>query len=144
MPLIRKYQEKDVETLIEVWFKASQLAHPFLEQEFLEQEKENIRKLYLPNAETWVAERESRVVGFVALLGNEVGALFVDPDCHGQKIGKALMDKAVAERGALVLDVFKENPIGRRFYERYGFRQDHEHRHEATGQPCLRLSYSPA
>jgi putative acetyltransferase len=36
-------------------------------------------KLYLPNADTWVAETNGAVVGFIALLGNFVGAIFVEP-----------------------------------------------------------------
>ena len=54
--MIRPYAKQDVEALIEVWRAASQIATPFLSAEFLAQEAGNIRKLYLPNAETWVIE----------------------------------------------------------------------------------------
>jgi putative acetyltransferase len=45
-------------------------------------------------ADTTVYEAEGRVVGFLALIGNEVGAIFLDPDRPGPGIGRALMDNA--------------------------------------------------
>lgn len=60
------------------------LAHSFLPDAFQKQEKKNIRELYLPNADTWVAEFDSHVVGYIALIGNEIGGLFVQPTHHGR------------------------------------------------------------
>ena len=137
--MIRKYQAVDLADLLSAWEAASNLAHPFLTQEFLAQEKENIPNLYLPNAETWIAEHDGRVVGFIALIDNEVGALFVHPDYHGQGFGRHLMDKARELRGELVVEVFAANSIGRNFYDRYGFQFVEEKLHEVTGQTLLRL-----
>ena len=137
--MIRAYAEKDLDELLEAWYSASQVAHPFLNEDFFEQERRNIAAVHLPNAETWVYEREGVVAGFIALIGNEVGAIFVDSKFHGQGIGRALMDKARSIRKALELDVFQDNLVGRRFYERYGFRQVGEHVHEETGFMQFRL-----
>ena len=142
--MIRPYAEQDVEALIEVWRAASQIATPFLSAEFLVQEADNIRNLYLPNAETWVIESGDTVAGFVALIGDEIGAIFVHPDHQGQSLGKTLMDHAVSLRNSLFLDVFKENAVGRRFYDRYGFQYEHEYTHEETGHQLLRLVFTPA
>lgn len=141
--MIRKYVEADIDAKIDVWFKASKLATPFLSDEFLEQEKYNIRNIYSKFAETWIAEYEGKLVGFIALIDNEVGAIFVDPDYHGKKIGKALMDKAIELRGDVFLDVFKKNHIGQKFYFSYGFKKDHEHIHKETGEELVRLVFSP-
>jgi len=70
----------------------------------------------MPNTDTWVAELEGEVKGFIALMGNEVGAIFLQSECHGQGLGKALMDKAQKLHGDLEVEVFKENTIGRKFY----------------------------
>jgi putative acetyltransferase len=142
--MIRPYAERDVEALIEVWRAASQIATPFLSAEFLVQEADNIRNLYLPNAETWVIESGDTVAGFIALIGDEVGAIFVHPDHQGQSLGRALMDYAVSLRNSLFLDVFKENAVGRRFYDRYGFQYENEHTHKETGRQLLRLVFTPA
>lgn len=137
--MIRSYEPKDLNELLEAWYSASQVAHPFLNEAFFEQERKNIATLYLPSVETWVFERDGVVIGFISLLGNEVGGLFVGAACHGQGVGRALMDHARSRREVLELEVFEANQVGRRFYERYGFRQVGENVHEETGHKQLRL-----
>ena len=141
--MIRKSGETDFEAIIGVWFAASQVATPFLSDEFLVEERDNIRKIWLPKAETWVYEGEDTVVGFISLIGNEVGAIFVHPDYQGRGIGRALMDHAASLRDYLYLDVFEENAVGRRFYDRYGFQFERKHVHEQTGQMQIRMDYRP-
>lgn len=141
---IRPYRDDDLDTVLDIWRAANELAHPFLDEDFLRTEQDNVRDVYLPAAETWVAEAGGRVVGFVSLLGCQVGGLFLTPEWHGRRVGKALMDKAVAERGALELDVFAANAIGRRFYDRYGFVDAGDYVHAPTGQRVLRLTLPAA
>jgi putative acetyltransferase len=137
--VIRQYEEQDLDDLLAAWAAASAVAHPFLTQEFLATERENIPNLYLPNAETWVYEADGRVVGFIALIGNEVGAIFVHPSHQRKGAGRVLMDKARELRGELEVQVFVENAIGRAFYARYGFVTIEEKVHEQTGCDLLRL-----
>jgi putative acetyltransferase len=92
--MIRLYRDDDLDRLIEVWYQASLLAHPFLSERFLNRERELIAGVYLPVAETYVYEKDGVLVGFIALMGDEVGAIFVDPALHGRGIGRALMDYA--------------------------------------------------
>ncbi|MBK9411601.1 MAG: GNAT family N-acetyltransferase [Gemmatimonadetes bacterium] len=137
--MIRPYQPADCEAVLRVWARASAVAHPFLSAGFLELERHNIPSVYLPNAETWVWEVREQVVGFISLLGSEVGALFVDPEFHGQGIGRALMDRASTLRGELEVEVFERNLPGRAFYERLGFELMHQKVHEQTGFDVMRL-----
>ena len=118
---LRPYQEADFDQLITAWRAASVVAHPFLSPDFLDAEVDSIRDMYLPAAETWVAIDGETVVGFLALLGDEIGAIFVHPSHWKQGIGRALMDKAASLRDKLTLEVFEENEIGRALYKRYGF-----------------------
>lgn len=119
--VIRQYQDDDLQDLMDTWENANQLAHPFLSEAFVAQVRNDIPTLYLPNADTWVVETSNQVVGFIALLGNEIGAIFLQPELHGKKMGKMLMDKAVELHGDLKLEVFKRNTIGREFYSRILF-----------------------
>ena len=42
-------------------------------------------------------------------------------------------------RDVLELDVFRDNLVGQKFYEKYGFIKVNEHFHEETGLMQLRL-----
>lgn len=139
--MIRKYKKTDDDAIIEAWYEASLLAHPFLTADFLEKEKENIRKIYLPNTETWVYEDKAKVVGFISMIGNEVGAIFLNPNFHGLGIGKSLMDKVAEIHEILEVQVFEKNTIGRRFYDRYEFMPIGKELHEETNEMLLRLRY---
>lgn len=141
---LRPYEDPDFDQLIRAWRAASVVAHPFLTPEFLDAEVESIRDMYLPAAEAWVAEEDGVVIGFVALLGHELGALFVHPSHWKSGVGRALMDKAVELRGHLSLEVFEANEVGRRFYESYGFTEDSTGVHAETGERVLRLTYDVA
>lgn len=137
--MIRTYRDEDLKTLLDVWYRASLIAHPFLHEDFLRKEFKAIEEIYIPMAETWVYEQENRVVGFIALIGDEVGAIFVDPHLQGQGIGQALMGHAQPLRSKLEVEVFEANAIGRRFYDRYGFKPIKEHIHQQTGHPLIRM-----
>ena len=137
--MIRKYEETDLEGLLDVWYQASLVAHPFLGEDFFTQERENIRTVYMPVTETWVYEDAGRVVGFISLLDNEVGGIFVYPSWQGKGVGRSLMDKAGESHSTLELEVYAENKNARRFYERYGFVAFKEFPHEETGRSLLRM-----
>ena len=136
--MIRPYTADDLDELLDVWYQASLIAHSFLSEEFLTEERQRVAEHWLPLAEMTVYETDGRVVGFLALIGNEVGAVFVDPAYQGRGIGRALMDRARESRPFLELDVLEANAIGRRFYELYGFHVVGRHIGQATGQPELR------
>lgn len=135
---IRPYRTTDLDAVMDVWDRASAIAHSFLPDGFLAEERTKVAERWMPVAEVYVAE-EDRIVGFIALLDTEVGAIFVDPDRQGLGVGRSLMDHARQTRPHLELDVFEENEIGRRFYAAYGFRQIGRHVHESTGHTLLRL-----
>ncbi|MBV1910031.1 MAG: GNAT family N-acetyltransferase [Kangiellaceae bacterium] len=139
---IRQYTDSDLGAVLDSWEVATRLAHKFMTDKFIEQERRNVAEIYMPNTDTWVVEIDGKVQGFIALMGNEVGAIFLQPYCHGKGIGKKLMDKAQSLHGDLEVEVFKENSIGREFYSRYGFKQIEEKLHEPTGQQVLRLRFT--
>ena len=142
MCIVRPYEESDLEGVLSAWENASKIAHPFLEEDFLAQERKNIPEIFLPKADTWVVEISNQVVGFIALLGNEVGAIFLQPEHHGKKLGKLMMDKAQELHGDLEVDVFEKNSIGRNFYKQYGFTLIEEKTHDQTGERVLRLKFT--
>lgn len=138
---IRPYEETDLDAVLSAWENAQNIAHPFLPEKFQAQEKINVETLYLPNAETWVVEAGHEVVGFIALIGNEIGGLFLQPLYHGKKLGKLMVDKARDLHGNLEVEVFEKNLMGRKFYAKYGFESLAEHMHAQTNEKVLRLQF---
>jgi ribosomal protein S18 acetylase RimI-like enzyme len=67
-----------------------------------------------------VAERNG-VVAFLALDGEEIDHLYVDPGHHRQGHGSALLAAAQAARDRLELWVFQRNLGAIAFYEAHGF-----------------------
>lgn len=88
----------DVRKLSDIWLDASLLAHPFIGEKKLIEQKRLIEEKYLPAAETWVACLADEPVGFIRLLSTFVGAIFVAPDSQGQGIGRQLIAYAIDKR----------------------------------------------
>ena len=137
--MLRPYRHDDLEAVLDVWYRPSLIAHSFLSEEFLEAEQGQIAEEFLPGSETTVAEADGLVVGFLSLIGTEVGGIFVDPEYQGRGIGRRLMDHARRARPHLELAVFEDNLIGRRFYNAYGFLQVDRRIHAESGRYQLRL-----
>ena len=43
--MIRKYEDKDLNALLDAWYSASQVAHPFLDEDFLVQGNDELREV---------------------------------------------------------------------------------------------------
>jgi putative acetyltransferase len=139
--MIRKHKEGDLEAILDVWYQASTLAHPFLDSAFVEKVKKDMREMYIPNSETWVYEEGGKVIGFIGMMENEIGGLFVLPAHHSRGVGTALVNFILAQHKELEVEVFKENKIGRAFYDRFGFETFKEEMNEESQQLVLRMSY---
>lgn len=137
--MIRKREEKDNDAIMSVWCEASDLAHPFLSADFTEKAKKDMRNIYIPNSETWVFEDNNVVVGFISMLGNEIGGLFVSPDNHFKGIGTQLVNFVKEFHNELEVEVFEKNTIGRAFYKKYGFTLIKQFHHTESGNDVLRL-----
>lgn len=137
--MIREYRVDDLATVLAVWTDASSVGHPFLNDDFLAAERKKVAEVYLPNAETWVWEVDGSVVGFISLVADEIGGLFVDPTHHGGGIGSRLVDHVRGLRNDLEVEVFKDNSSALSFYRSCGFVPYDEQIHEETGLAVIRL-----
>ena len=71
--------------------------------------------------ETWVAERDGQVVGYLLLDPAWLDSLYVRPEVTGQGVGSVLLDLAKGLRpDGFALWVFESNTRARRFYARHG------------------------
>lgn len=141
--MIRRYEEKDTDSIVAVWRGSSEFAHPFLKKDFLDSEAIALRDVYLKFAETWVTEIDGNIVGFISLAENEIAGLFLNPHFHRQGLGKAMVDKALSLKGALTVEVFENNVIGREFYDAFGFTAFDQTVHKPTGQTVIKMTFKP-
>ena len=74
----------------------------------------------IETVEVTLAE-EAAPLGFLALDGEDVRALYLAPEARGRGIGRALLADAKARRSRLSLWVFEANSRAVAFYSREGF-----------------------
>ena len=137
--MIRKHKPEDIEEILDIWYKGSTLAHPFLEPSFVEKVKKDMRNLYIPNSQTWIYEEKNTVIGFISMLENEIGGLFVLPSYHSKGIGTQLVNFVREFHNELEVEVFEKNVIGRAFYDKYGFKLMNRFKHKESNCEVLRL-----
>jgi putative acetyltransferase len=91
----------------------------------------------LTSVELWMAvDAEETPVGFIGLDGSKVEMLFVDPNIHGQGIGRALLNQAISLKGShLEVDVNEQNPGACAFYTKIGFVQQGRSELDPSGKP---------
>lgn len=122
--VIRPYApETDLKKLSRIWLDASLLAHPFVGERRLLEQRALIEDQYLPNAQTLVACIDDQPCGFISLLDTYIGGIFVSPDRQGLGIGRKLIAHALNLKGALELEVYTQNRRAVAFYAGLGFEE---------------------
>lgn len=130
--MIRKLDNNDVDKVMDIWLKSTVKAHDFIEKNYWEDNYNTVKNVYIPMSETYIYEKED-IKGFISIINNEfIGALFVDNDCQGQGIGKALIEHVKSKYDNLSLAVYKDNYKSVEFYKKMGFKIKSENTNEDT------------
>lgn len=120
MLLIRRAKVDDQADMLRIWLAASRVGHAFLGEDVLQAQREKVRDVYFDLADHWLAWDEVPQ-GFIALLDNHIGGLFVDPLVHRGGIGRQLIEHAAKRLGTLTVDVYEQNRSAVAFYTHCGF-----------------------
>ena len=133
--IIRKYEEKDLQQMIDIWNEVVEDGIAFPQEDFLD--SASGKEFFESQSYTGVAEDDGRIVGLYILHPNNVGrcghicnaSYAVSSDARGKHIGEQLvLDclKKGKELGFRVLQfnaVVESNTHARHLYERLGFTQ---------------------
>lgn len=140
--MIRSAVPEDIPRLVDIWLRASLLAHDFLPAAFWHERAEEMARLYLPRAEIDVLEVAGRAMGFAALNGDHLEALFIDPDVQSFGHGTHLMAHAMGKREHITLCVYTRNVRAVSFYRRLGFQVVEERREPISGENETLMAWS--
>ena len=124
-PEIRRYEPPDFDAVNDLWRRSRLRAFPDLQARkghTAEEDREYFRDVVLVRHDVWVVELDGRVAGLLAIAGDFIDQLYVDPDHQRKGLGRTLI--AHARRlspSGLRLSTFQINHAGRAFYEGQGF-----------------------
>ena len=133
--MIRKYEEKDLQQMIDIWNEVVGDGIAFPQEDFLD--AASGKEFFESQSYTGVAEDDGRIVGLYILHPNNVGrcghicnaSYAVSSGCRGKHIGEKLVTDCLnkgKELGFRVLQfnaVVESNTHARHLYERLGFVQ---------------------
>ena len=80
-----------------------------------------VRNVLIATQRVTLAERDGRLLGFMAEEEGWITQLYLDPDERRGGVGSVLIADAKVRNGALTLWCFAENWAARAFYEKQGF-----------------------
>jgi GNAT superfamily N-acetyltransferase len=122
LPLVRRGWTGDAEQITAIFWAARRRMAYLPELHTFEQTRWWVDHVMVPQSELWIAEMRGVPVGFMALSGDRLDHLYVEPAHQGKGIGEALVARAKRRRPELRLRVFEQNSGARAFYARHGFK----------------------
>lgn len=131
--MIRTLQKADINRVMDIWLDTNIKAHSFVTSQYWKSNWDLVREM-LPQAEVYVYENEQGIQGFAGLNGDYMEGIFVADGMQAQGIGKRLLDFIKSKKVKLCLNVYRKNMRAIHFYQREGFKIQHEGIDEATGE----------
>ncbi|WP_151702488.1 alpha/beta fold hydrolase [Nitrincola alkalilacustris] len=115
--------EDEYELLTAVWEESVRATHHFLSEEDISSLRPRVLNDYLASVVLRAyRDADGHILGFVGVSGNRIEMLFISPESRGKGIGRRLLQHAISEMGATILDVNEQNPQALEFYLKMGFR----------------------
>ena len=120
--MIRKFENLDLDAVMQIWLQANLDAHAFIPVSFWTGHFEMVRDL-LPQAELYVHEDKDtqQIDGFIGLTENHIEGIFVAESARSKGVGKSLLEYAKSRKPRLTLSVYQKNERALAFYRREQF-----------------------
>ena len=141
--MIRKFENLDLDAVMQIWLQANLDAHVFIPASFWRGHFEIVRDM-LPQAELYVHENEAtrQIDGFIGLTENHIEGIFVVKSARSKGIGKALLDYVKSRKPRLYLSVYQKNERALAFYRREQFAVQSEGIDEDTNEAEIQMLWT--
>lgn len=141
MNRIEPCNEKDYQTLAEIWERSVRATHKFLTDKDIADIRKSLIPIYFKTVNLYVIFDEDIITGFIGLSGRHIEMLFIDPGDMGKGLGTQLIEFAKSS-GAAYVDVNEQNPKALIFYQAKGFHVVGRDESDSDGRhfPILHLS----
>lgn len=131
--MIRKFENKDLLEVMELWLATNIQAHDFISKDYWVGNFDIVKSI-LPDAEIYVYELDGKIKAFVGIDNGYIAGIFVSDEMQSKGIGKQLLEKSKEFYSELSLAVYKKNIKAVNFYQREGFIIMEERVDENTGE----------
>jgi len=136
MARIRLGEAGDVPRALAIWRAAVDATHGFLSPADRAEIDTIVAEQFLPHAPLWLVEGDAGTVqGFLAMDGEMIDALFVDPAAHGRGFGTALVAHALMLSPDALVDANEQADNALPFYLARGFKVIGRSETDPQGRP---------
>ena len=141
--MIRKFETRDLDTVMQIWLHGNLNAHAFIAASFWTEHFELVRDL-LPQAELYVLEIDDtrQIDGFIGLTENHIEGIFVAESARSKGVGKSLLEYAKSCKPYLTLSVYQKNERALAFYRREQFTVQSEGIDEDTNEAEIQMHWT--
>ena len=141
--MIRKFESRDLDAVMQIWLHGNLDAHAFIPADFWTDHFEMVRDI-LPQAELYVLENEAtrQIDGFIGLSESHIEGIFVAISARSKGIGKALLEYAKSRKPRLTLSVYQKNERAIAFYRREKFVVQSEGIDEDTNEAEIQMLWT--
>ncbi|UTV26592.1 GNAT family N-acetyltransferase [Photobacterium atrarenae] len=144
--IIRTYAADDFSDIQHIYAlcKPDEFAHEAVKIKTRALTDDPMRLAQFTNSDVYVMEMHKSIAGFITVSNQEIGWLYVHPECRRLGLGRALLAHVMtlSQGRALTLNIVKSNRPALGLYLKYQFKVVDEFVAQVNGQPVEVLEMS--
>lgn len=117
--MIRKFEAKDTEKVMQIWLETNIETHDFVPGDYWLSQYPSVQEQIL-QADIYVYESDEEILGFVGMMDDYLAGIFVEKRYRSMGIGKILLECVKKIYPAFSLNVYRKNQRAVDFYLREG------------------------
>lgn len=131
--MIRKFEKKDIERVMQIWLEVNIETHDFVPSNYWLSQYQSVQKQIL-QADIYVYEQDKVIQGFVGMMDDYLAGIFVDKKYRSMGIGKSLLECVKKNCPSFSLNVYQKNRRAVDFYLREGLSVVSKEIDDGTGE----------